>query len=108
MSDKVEKSDFRYEQESQADRLARKSKEMPIFPLGNYVEMLILEVPVCKSIMLKILLYKNYENIWLKLRVKVINIIYYLIFFINYGTYEYVLQFIFFCMVHFMNDFKNE
>lgn len=32
----MEKPDFRYEQETQVDRLARKSKEMPIFPLGKY------------------------------------------------------------------------
>lgn len=33
----MDKPDFRYEQESQSDRLARKSKEMPIFPLGKYI-----------------------------------------------------------------------
>lgn len=41
MSEKFEKPEFRYEQESQADRLARKSKEMPVFPLGNYTEILV-------------------------------------------------------------------
>lgn len=27
---------FTYEQESQAEKLARKSKETPIFPIGKY------------------------------------------------------------------------
>lgn len=38
MAENLEKPDFRYEQESQVDRLARKSKEMPIFPLGKTYE----------------------------------------------------------------------
>lgn len=32
-----EKPSFSYEQETQAEKLARKSKEMPIFPIGKYV-----------------------------------------------------------------------
>lgn len=32
----MERPDFFYKEESQADKLARKSKEMPVFPLGKY------------------------------------------------------------------------
>lgn len=32
----MEKPNFIYEQESQSNKLARKSKEMPVFPIGKY------------------------------------------------------------------------
>lgn len=33
----MEKPNIYFEEESQGDRLARKSKEMPIFPIGKWL-----------------------------------------------------------------------